>query len=93
MPPAAQEAQYSTIRTTTFYDNTQTKLQEIIDAMTSKNFRAKGEIISEVDGVPISFRHVSEHDAELKVGHSGAEGADYFYSWRIPLAWVMPAMP
>lgn len=90
MAPLPDAEQFDVIRTTAFFTNAQTKMRTVIAAMQEAQFAVEGEIKAEVDGVPVSFEQVDEHDADFKAGHSGSPTADYFYSWRIPMAWVMP---
>lgn len=88
MPTAEQQLQ--TIRTTAFFDNAQTKMQAVIAAMEGADFSVEGGIKSEVDGVPIRFEQIDANDATFEAGHSGTEGSKFFYTWRIPVAWVLP---
>jgi hypothetical protein len=93
MAPLPDDEQFAAIRNVAFFDNAQNKMQSILAAMASTGFDVEGEVRAEVDGVPVSFRQLNDEDAEFRAGHGvgASEDAEWFYSWHIPVAWVMPA--
>ena len=84
--------QLTTIQESGFFTALRTELQTITAAMETNSFSINGDVLFEVEEVPVAATLTSgSTDVEIAVGQD--QNGNPFYTWKAPAGWVAPPPP